>query len=169
MKNIRGAYGTKSPLTSPKSFGERLRSVRTGWGWSQDRLAEVLGSNQRLISHWERDIAKPSGAALTALSSLLGMSTEALLTGDGFTIPDMPILAEGVARETVAQYTALGRLLPKPEKGRIAIVDLNAFESKPLTLDEAVRVLKATKGTDAEVWVVVRSEKGSGEAIDRTE
>ena len=154
--NIRGAYGTKNALTNPRTFGERLQRVRIAWGWSQKRLAEALGSNQRLISHWERDIAKPSAAALTSLSALLGFSTEALLTGNGFTLPDMPILPEGVAKETVAQYTALARLLPKPEKGRIAVVDLNAFESKPLTLDEAVKALKDLKGTDTAVWVVVR-------------
>jgi hypothetical protein len=89
------------------------------------------------------------------------MTTEALLTGKGFTISDMPALVEGVAKETVAQYTAITRLLPMPKKGRIAVVDLNAFESKPLTLDEALKTLKDTKGTDTEVWVVVRSIAGS--------
>ncbi|MGA2083019.1 MAG: helix-turn-helix transcriptional regulator [Holophaga sp.] len=158
--NIRGAYGTKNALTSPKTFGERLRCIRMAWGWSQKRLAETLGSNQRLVSHWERDIAKPSGAAMTAISSLLEISTEALLNGKGFTIPDMPALVEGVPKETVAQYAVLSRSLPKPKKGRIALVNIDAFESKPLTLDEAVRVLKATKGTDAEVWVVVRAGHG---------
>jgi hypothetical protein len=54
------------------------------------------------------------------------------LTGKGFTIPDMPALVEGVAKETAAQYTAITRLLPMPKKGRIAVVDLNAFETKPL-------------------------------------
>ena len=157
----RGAYGTKTAQTSPNTFGERLRRIRIAWGWSQGRLAETLGSNQRLVSHWERDIAKPSGAALTVISSLLGISTEALLTGEGFTIPDMPALVEGVAKESVAQYTAISRLLPKPKKGRIAIVDLNAFESKSLTLDEALKTLKDTKGKDTEVWVVVRSLTGS--------
>ena len=156
----RGAYGTKTAQASPKTYGERLRRIRLAWGWSQGRLAETLGSNQRLVSHWERDIAKPSGAALTAISSLLGISTGALLTGEGFTIPDMPALVEGVAKDTVAQFTAISRLLPKPRKGRIAVVDLNAFESKPITLDEALKTLKDTKGTDMEVWVVVRSLAG---------
>lgn len=157
----RGAYGTKTAQTSPRTFGDRLRRVRMAWGWSQGRFAETLGSNQRLVSHWERNKAKPSGAALNVISSLLGISTEALLTGEGFTIPDMPVLVEGMAKETVAQYTALSRLLPKPKKGRIAVVDLNAFESKPLTLDEALKTLKDTKGTDTEVWVVVRTLTGS--------
>ena len=35
-------------------------------------------------------------------------------------------------------------------------MDLNAFESKPLTLDEAVKALKDLKGTDTAAWVVVR-------------
>jgi transcriptional regulator with XRE-family HTH domain len=147
----------KTALTSPKNFGERLRRIRLAWGWSQGRLAETLGSNQRLVSHWERDIAKPSGAALTAIASLVGMTSEALLTGKGFSIPDMPALREGVAKETVAQFSALSRLMPKPEKGRIAVVDLNAFESKPITLDEALKTLKGMKGTNTEVWLVIRS------------
>ena len=154
----RGAYGTKSAQTSPRTFGERLRRTRLAWGWSQGRLAETLGSNQRLVSHWERDIAKPSGAALTAISSLLGMSTEVLLTGDGFTIPSMPTLLEGVERETVAQYAALSRLLPKPKKGRITLVDLNAFESKSLAQAEALKILKDATSADPEIWLVVRSQ-----------
>jgi DNA-binding transcriptional regulator YiaG len=68
----RGAYGMKTALTSPKTFGERLRRIRLAWGWSQGRLAETIGSNQRLVLHWERDIAKPSGTALTAIASLVG-------------------------------------------------------------------------------------------------
>lgn len=159
--NIRGAYGTKKALTGPKSFGERLRCIRMAWGWTQGRLADALGSNQRLISHWERDIAKPSGAAMMAISNLVGMTTEALLTGKGFTIPDMPALVEGVAKETVAQYAVLSRSLPKSKKGRITLVNIDAFESKPLTLDEAVHALKDLKKADTEVWVVVRSRKDS--------
>jgi hypothetical protein len=92
------------------------------------------------------------------------MTTEALLTGKGFTISDMPALVEGVAKETVAQFSALSRLLPKPKKGRIAVVNLNAFESKPLTLDEAIKTLKGMKGTNTEVWLVVRSLVESGKS-----
>ena len=161
MKN-RGAYGVKNAQTAaPNSFGERLRRVRMAWGWSQGRLAETLGSNQRLVSHWERDIAKPSGAAMTAIASLVGMTTEALLTGKDFTIPDIPAMVEGVAKETVAQFAALSRSLPKPRKGRITLVNLHTFESKPLTLDEAIQALKDMKGADGEVWVVVKGSKES--------
>ena len=155
---IRGAYGTKKALTSPKTFGDRLRCIRMAWGWSQKRLAETLGSNQRLVSHWERDFAKPSGAAMTAISNLVGITIEALLTGKGFTIPDMPAVVEGVAKEKVAQYATLSRVLPKTKKGQITLVDIDAFESKPLTLDEAV---KSLKGSGSEVWVVVRSGRDS--------
>ena len=159
---IRGAYGAKDAKTaSPKSFGERLRRIRMAWGWSQGRFAEGLGSNQRLVSHWERDIAKPSGAAMTAIANLVGMTTEALLTGKDFTIPDIPVMVEGVAKETVAQFAALSRSLPRPRKGRITLVNLHAFESKPLTLDEAIQALKDMKRADREVWVVVRGPKES--------
>jgi len=98
---------------------------------------------------------------MTAISSLVGMTTEALLTGKGFTIPDLPAAVEGVARETVAEYGVLSRSLPKPKKGRVTFVDIDAFEAKPLTLDEALRVLKVLKTSDTEVWVVVQASKES--------
>jgi predicted metal-dependent RNase len=86
------------------------------------------------------------------------MSTEALLTGDGFSIPNMPVLVEGEERETVAQYTALSRLLPKPMKGKIMLVDLNAFESNSITLVEALKAMKGTKNGGPDIWLVVRSQ-----------
>jgi DNA-binding transcriptional regulator YiaG len=156
--NSRGAYGTKKALTGPSTFGERLRCLRIAWGWSQGRLAQALGSNQRLVSHWERDIAKPSGAAMTAISSLVGMTTEALLTGTGFTIPDIPAKVEGVAKETVAQYAALSKFLPQAVGESVMLVDINGYQAKPLNLQEAVRALKTAK-EDHEVWVVVRTRK----------
>jgi len=44
-------------------------------------------------------------------------------------------------------------------QGRIALVNIDAFESKLLNLDEAVHALKDVKGSDTEVWVVVHSRK----------
>lgn len=159
---IRGAYGKKDVQSSPQTLGERLRRIRIAWGWSQGRFAEALGSNQRLVSHWERDIVKPSGAALTAISSLIGMTTEALLTGKGFTIPDIPAGVEGVNREKVTQYAALARSLPKSTKGCITVMDIDTLEAKPLTLEATIKALKALRETDKEIWVVTRSRKESG-------
>lgn len=159
--NIRGAYGAKDPeTTEPKTFGERLRRIRIGWGWSQERLAEALGTNQRLISHWELGIANPSAAAMTSLSSILGFTPEALLTGKGFTIPDMPALVEGTARDTVAQFLALSRLLPSGKDGAVTTVDIDAFQAQHSTLAEAVKTMKAAKSEELEIWVVVRKRKG---------
>jgi hypothetical protein len=73
----------------------------------------------------------------------------------------MPAIVVGVAKETVAQYAALSRSLPKSKKGRIMAVDIDAYESKPLTLNEAIQALKETQGPEQEVWVVVRSRKTS--------
>jgi transcriptional regulator with XRE-family HTH domain len=40
-------------------FGEVIRAARERKGWSQDRLAEVLGVDQSLISHYERGKSLP--------------------------------------------------------------------------------------------------------------
>lgn len=155
----RGAYGAKKAQTSPQSFGKRLQCIRLAWGWSQGRLAEAIGSNQRLVSHWERDKAKPSGAALASISALLGTSEEALLIGEGFTIPDMPALVEGAGKETAAQFMALSRLLPDAPAGTVMMVNLDAFQAQPLTQTNAIKALKTATTDECEVWIVVRSRK----------
>lgn len=152
----RGAYGTKSPRVRPQTLGQRIRHVRILWGWSQGRFAEAIGTNQRLLSHWERDKAKPSGAALTSLSVLLGNTPEALLTGEGFAVSNPPALPEGVAKETVAQFSILSRLLPDVHGDGVTLVDIEAFEAKRLSRADASKAMSKLKG---EVFLVVRKEK----------
>jgi len=164
--NTRGACGTKMALTSPKTFGERLRSVRAALAWSQKWLAETLGSNKRLVSHWERDIAKLSDTAMTAVTNLVGTAIEALLTGKGFTILDMPAFVEGVAKETAAQFAVLSRSLPMPKMGLIMLVDADSFESKPLALSDAVKVLNGLSEAENEEWGGRSLKEGFGERPD---
>ena len=155
----RGAYGTKTAQTSPKTFGERLRRIRIAWGWSQAQLAESLGSNQRLVSHWERAIATPSGAAMTAISSLVGITADALLNGKGFTIPDIPAKVEGVSKEDMAKHSALSKMLPEAEAEGVMLIDLDTHQTKHLSTTEVVRALKNAKSDGSQVWMVVRVVK----------
>ena len=152
----RGAYGTRTPKVHPQTLGQRLRHVRILWGWSQERFADAIGTNQRLLSHWERDKAKPSGAALTSLSVLLGNTPEALLTGEGFVASDPPALPEGVAKETIAQFSLLSRLLPDVHGDGVILVDLDAFEAKRLSRSDASKAMSKQKG---DVFLVIRKGK----------
>lgn len=159
MTSRRGAYGTKTAQASPRTFGERLRRIRIAWGWTQGQLAESLGSNQRLVSHWERGVAIPSGAAMTALSSLVGISPEALLSGKGFTIPDFPAKLEGVSKEGAVKCSALAKILPQPQSDGVMLLDLDGYRIDQISTTEAVRILKNARNEGNEVWVVIREAK----------
>lgn len=76
----------------PKTLGTRIKAVRNAWGWSQQKVAAALHVDQASVSFWERDRIMPSGAALVALSALLGCTAEALEHGVGWEIPEGPAM-----------------------------------------------------------------------------
>ena len=82
-------YSKKKPAPEypVATLGERIKSTRRHWQWSQERLAMALHCNQASISYWESDHFPPSGTALVALAALFGCSVSALETGEGFVIP----------------------------------------------------------------------------------
>ena len=66
--------------------GDELRDMRRTFGWSQERLAEVLGVDVTTISRWERTKSKPALASGPRIGRLLKhvasrSGTRALLYG----------------------------------------------------------------------------------------
>ena len=64
------------------SFGQRLAQARQEAGLSQEQLAEILGTTQRVISYWERERVALRADQLTALADSLGATTDFLLGRD---------------------------------------------------------------------------------------
>ncbi|MCZ2076635.1 MAG: helix-turn-helix domain-containing protein [Bryobacterales bacterium] len=60
-------------------FGERLAEARIKAGLSQAELAERLGVNQRLITHWERRSVTLKPDQIAALVAALRISADELL------------------------------------------------------------------------------------------
>ena len=84
----------KDPVT-PKDFaidtvGERIRSTRKAWRWSQERLAKTLGCDQATVSFWEMSRITMSGTAMVAICALFGCSRRVFETGVGFVVPAAP-------------------------------------------------------------------------------
>lgn len=152
---IRGAYGAKHPKTSPQTFGARLRRVRIAWGWSQAQLAEALGTEQPLVSQWERDIAQPSRAAMSAVATMLGLELEALLTGKDFSIPDIPAVNQAGSRTVSGKQPDLFSSLPDPVLGQVVIVEAGSTQENPISYEEAIKFLNKLKSQDKKVWLVV--------------
>ena len=155
MTSGRGAYQAKKPLGPLASLGQRIRAVRIAWGWTQGTLAKVLGSAQSLISEWEKDISKPSGASLTALARLFHSTTAALSTGKGFTISDPPTAEHRGGQMSKRAIQELKQLLPALKEGEILQVDTAAKDSELVALKDALSSLRAAQNEGRPVWLVI--------------
>lgn len=60
-------------------FGENLKKLRTEGGFTQARLAEMLGVGSSCISMYEQGNRMPDSQTLTKISRLFGVSIDALL------------------------------------------------------------------------------------------
>lgn len=77
-KKIRG--GGENPMT--KMPGSRIRALRKAKGWSQVKLAKLVGISQASLSELETgDSHTPSGNALLSLAKHLETDPEFILTG----------------------------------------------------------------------------------------
>ena len=155
MTSGRGAYQSKKPVGPLASLGQRIRAVRIAWGWTQGTLAKALGSAQSLISEWEKDISKPSGASLTALAKLFHNPTAALSTGKGFKISDPPDAEAQGGQMSKRAIQELKQLLPALQDGEILQVDTSSKDSELVALKEALTALRAAQDEGRPVWLVI--------------
>ncbi len=61
------------------SFGSRLIEVRKKRGFSQEELANLLGTQGPAIGRYEREIAKPTIEVASKISKILGVSLDYLV------------------------------------------------------------------------------------------
>jgi len=70
-------------LTSPREVtmptGEKIQALRTTKGWSQDDLAEKLGTKGPNVSRWETNRGTPSTETLRELAKLFNVSVDYFL------------------------------------------------------------------------------------------
>lgn len=64
-----------SPLSVP-TVGDLLRAMRNRQGWSQSRLADLLGVRQSTVTRWERAEMRPEGERFDRLCTVLEASPE---------------------------------------------------------------------------------------------
>ena len=65
----------RPPIKDAPIFGQRLAAARKSRGWSQTKLAEKLGTNQKVIDYYERRAANPSLAFIQKAAKVLEVST----------------------------------------------------------------------------------------------
>ncbi|WP_309119200.1 helix-turn-helix transcriptional regulator [Paenibacillus sp.] len=59
--------------------GQRIKALRTKYGYTQDAMAERLGMNRANFSNYERDVATPPADTLSKIADLLHTTSDYLL------------------------------------------------------------------------------------------
>lgn len=156
----RGPYGAAPKAC--RTFGDRVRMVRIEWGWSQQRLAEAIGVDQRTISRWERGNgeASPQSAALVGLVGITGISGAAWTSGRGFTFPNPPLdlgVGQGVNHMVPSKLHSRVSTLPDLGPG-ICLVDPDCeWESRHIGLIEAINALTKAYKAGERAWLILPS------------
>lgn len=80
--SVQGCDGLGANLMN--KFGERLRNLRKGRQWSQERLGFELAVGKATVSKWENGITEPGLGQLLAIKHLFGDEVVSLdyLLGD---------------------------------------------------------------------------------------
>lgn len=78
-----------------ETLGKRISNLRREKGLKQEDLANEMNVSPQAVSKWENDLSCPDISALPQLASLLGVSTDVLLSGEIVKEPDVRMLPDG--------------------------------------------------------------------------
>ena len=67
-------------------LGKQIRKQRLALGMTQEKLAEAIGRSTSYVGHIERGTRKASIDTLVALSNVMNVSTDCLLSGNLTTV-----------------------------------------------------------------------------------
>lgn len=70
---------TKQIPPQAEGFGARLAALRKEAGYTQQQLADEVGTSRRVIAYYEAESEHPPANLLVNLAGALGLSTDALL------------------------------------------------------------------------------------------
>lgn len=152
-----GAYKVaEGKALRPSSLGDRIRLVRTAWGWSQARLARELKVPQQSVSCWERGQHPPVGSAMASLLRLFGLPEQALVDGHGFQIPGLPDQVSPGLRITEGTTFGGDLSLPAGQPGKVWLMNLNGGETTEEAAKDAIKQVKRASEAGRSVWVMIR-------------
>jgi transcriptional regulator with XRE-family HTH domain len=129
-----------NPLNTKESIGSRIKALRAKADMTQAKLAEKLNLTDKAVSKWESGEGAPNVEVLADLASLLGTTTDYLLTGKDPNQPK-PVETKPVVARTEEEN--LGILASTIEDGYYSIdkvVALNDFDLYQFALIKPVCV-----------------------------
>jgi len=124
-------------------------------GLTQAELGEKLRTDQTTVSAWEKDKTNLAGPSLVALAELLLTTPEALLTGEGFKVPEVPSSTQKLVVRVGSEKRTVP-LPPGPPEGHLAWVEkATPGRANVLGEKEALAALKKALATGRKIWVLV--------------
>ena len=82
-----------------RTFGDRIRLLRSRKGWTQGELAKKLLISDKAVSKWENDHGLPDVGFLVKIADVLEATLDYLLRGDPSTEEEGTPLREEVPAE----------------------------------------------------------------------
>lgn len=73
-----------------ETIGNRIAKYRKNNNLTQEELASQVGVSSQAVSKWENDVSCPDISLLPQLSKVLGVTTDALLTGKNGDVKMIP-------------------------------------------------------------------------------
>ena len=95
-------------------LGEKIYTLRSRAGYSQENFAEALGVSRQSVSRWENDTAVPDTEYLVKMSRLLSVSLDELLLAEELPpIEERAPMSEEEAQEraSLKTFTLVGFIL----------------------------------------------------------
>ena len=130
----------------------RLKQERNVRGWSQEDLAEKVGTTQKIVSRWERGISTPLPYYRQKLCQLFGKNAEEL----GF----LDAAAHDDSQEESLHVQAVNT--PGAFRGENALIERERGNTQPKTLlraeGEAISVEDATPDQQLGVWLALSTQ-----------
>lgn len=158
-------------LTELRTFGSRLRALRSSKQVSQAELARLIGRHQSTIGPYERDEYMPARDIVERLASALDSSPEYLLFGRSPQRPSVPVLGRLTAAGTIesgSNAMISGQIaLPHDRVVALLVTDDSmhpAFSQGDMALAESVR----SGDISAAIGSAVLAELQDGRAFLRT-
>ena len=94
-------------------FSIRLQALRESRGWSQDRLAQILGISRSAIGNYEQGIRRPDFETLEGIADIFNVPMGYLLEEKGVISPETMVVFEMLnndrTRDNLIKYAELLR------------------------------------------------------------
>ena len=148
---VRGPYDSDSSSDAPSTMGARMKMLRIQRGLTQAEMGQALNTDQTMISLWERNKVRPSGAALSGVASFFGLDVRALETGEGLPMP-VPVLANSAQPAGTGGRDAVA--LPDAGPGGVLAMDLRRRTEQRVEAMEAMGFLMKALKEGRSVWIV---------------